>query len=145
MRIAMNRLRARREQTLGLGKTRRVYHRWFLCSSAVALFPAWLASAPDWPRQLQLTGFPLFDESAYVADPQRSLAQLPQPLRQFVTVGKVARQPIVAVTLGSAPPPQAAGVFAAAVAATAALGARCIILTGAPGGPFAPIICATCV
>ena len=58
---ALNRLR--REQ--GLRPVSRVFKDWLHSPRRViALFPEWFAPVqPDWPPQLLLTGFPLYDET----------------------------------------------------------------------------------
>ncbi len=50
---------------LGLPPARRFFHDWwFSPDRIVGLFPDWYAPPPDdWPAQLRLTGFPLYDES----------------------------------------------------------------------------------
>ncbi|MCW7540117.1 glycosyltransferase [Aquabacterium sp. A7-Y] len=55
----LNRLRSR----LGLPPARRVLHRWIHHGSVtIGLFPEWLAPRqPDWPADLQLVGFPMYD------------------------------------------------------------------------------------
>ena len=55
----LNRYRAE----LGLPHVRRIFDEWgFSPDRLIGLFPAWFAAPqPDWPRQLRLTGFPLFD------------------------------------------------------------------------------------
>ena len=182
---ALNAFRAK----LALPPVRRVYHAWFLCADCVALFPAWFASPPDWPRTVVLSAFPLFDDNpadrgnpggggggadggndpaaappieeeadcadvamdlvrspsvaagavaaADAAHPRASvdddqtaaaIAALPPSLRRFVAAARADRAPLVAVTLGTAPPLFAEAVFASALAATAGLGARCVVL-----------------
>ncbi len=47
---------------LGLKPWRRVFKDWLSPQLILALFPAWFAPiAPDWPQQVRLTGFPIFD------------------------------------------------------------------------------------
>src|SRR5262249_44084570 len=49
---------------LGLPPIRRIYDSWFHSPQLVlGLFPDWFAPPqPDWPPNLRLTGFPLYDE-----------------------------------------------------------------------------------
>jgi rhamnosyltransferase subunit B len=55
--------RLRRE--LGLRRTSRIFDAWLHSPQRViGLFPDWFAPPqPDWPPQLRLTGFPLYDEA----------------------------------------------------------------------------------
>ncbi len=57
----LNRFRA----TLGLPPVRRLMESWWHAPDLVlGLFPEWYAARqPDWPAQLRLVGFPLYDES----------------------------------------------------------------------------------
>jgi UDP:flavonoid glycosyltransferase YjiC (YdhE family) len=57
----INRLR----RDLGLGRTSRIFNTWLHSPQrAIGLFPDWFAPPqPDWPPQLRLTGFPLYDEA----------------------------------------------------------------------------------
>jgi hypothetical protein len=133
----------------------RVYHRYFLCKGApgmtiqrrhpcvtrracaelcIGMFPAELASSSDWPKQLRLVGFPLTDAApgGTAADADAALQQLPDGLRSFVESAKRDGAPIVAVTLGSAPPPYARAIFDSAVTACGGIGARAVLLCGVP-------------
>ena len=85
--------------------------------AGVTLFPAWFAAAPgDWPRQVQQTGFPLYDGD---------VAQgLDADLSNFLEMGE---SPIV-FTPGSAMR-QGHAFFRAAVRSCLALGRRGILLT----------------
>jgi rhamnosyltransferase subunit B len=58
---ALNRLR----QNVGLHPVSRVFKDWLHSRRlVVGLFPEWFAPIqPDWPPQLRLTGFPLYDEA----------------------------------------------------------------------------------
>jgi rhamnosyltransferase subunit B len=81
----------------------------------VGLFPEWFAPRqPDWPQQLTLAGFPAHDEGA--------AAPLPPELTQFLDGDAIVFTP----GTGNRHAPQ---FFAAAVAATAQLGRRAILLT----------------
>jgi rhamnosyltransferase subunit B len=90
---------------------------WHSPDLVIGLFPEWFAAPqPDWPPQMRLTGFPLFDE--------RGLAPLPAELVRFLDAGG----PPVAFTPGSA---MAHGrpFFDAAAEACARLGRRGLLLT----------------
>jgi UDP:flavonoid glycosyltransferase YjiC (YdhE family) len=64
---------------------------WHSPDLVIGLFPEWFAAPqPDWPRQMKLTGFPLFDE--------KGLEPLPPDLQRFLESGD---KPI-AFTPGSA-------------------------------------------
>lgn len=58
---AVNRLR----RDVGLAPVSRVFKNWLHSPQrVVGLFPEWFAPLqPDWPAQLRLTGFPLYDEA----------------------------------------------------------------------------------
>jgi UDP:flavonoid glycosyltransferase YjiC (YdhE family) len=77
---------------LGLGPARRFFGDWMHSPQrAVGFFPGWFAPpAPDWPPQVRLAGFPLWDESE-VREPSAELAQ-------FLDEG----EPPVVFTAGSA-------------------------------------------
>lgn len=51
---------------LGLPPVKRLMHTWWLSPDRViAMFPSWYgAPQPDWPKQIRLSGFPMYDESA---------------------------------------------------------------------------------
>ena len=119
---------------LGLPPARRVFHRWFLSTSLVlGLWPEWLSGAqPDYPPQLRFCGFPLADGAGgRAADAQAALLQLSPALQAFIKTAQADGVPLVAVTLGSAPPPGAEAHFQAAVAGCALAGVRCVLLCGA--------------
>jgi UDP:flavonoid glycosyltransferase YjiC (YdhE family) len=102
---------------LGLPPQRRYFRDWVHSPDrVVGLFPDWFASAPDWPPQVRLTGFPLFDE--------RTADRLPDDVQRFVDAG----EPPVAVTFGSGMR-QGAPYFAAAADALGRLGRRGLLLT----------------
>jgi rhamnosyltransferase subunit B len=114
---ALNRLR--RDQ--GLQPVSRVFQEWIHSPRRViGLFPEWFAPVqPDWPRQLVLTGFPLYDEAdahAVNADLDAFLNSGPPPI--LFTPGSANRA--------------ASAFFAAAVDATTRLGRRALFLTGYP-------------
>ena len=77
---------------LGLPPVDRIMTRYINSPQRViGLFPAWFAPpAPDWPPQVRLTQFPLYDE--------RGLSRLPESLERFLDAGS---RPI-AFTPGSA-------------------------------------------
>ncbi len=103
---------------LGLTPVRRVFHQWIYSPQLVmGLFPDWFGSIqPDWPRQLRLTGFPLWD--------QPDGAGLPTEVEEFLRDG----EPPIVFTPGSA---MAHGqeFFQAAVEACQTLGRRGILLS----------------
>ena len=114
---ALNRLR----QDVGLRPVSRVFNEWLHSPRrAIGLFPDWFAPIqPDWPPQLRLTGFPLYDE----ADAHSTSDALEAFLR--------AGPPPILFTPGSANR-AAAQFFAAALDATGRLGRRALFLTGYP-------------
>jgi rhamnosyltransferase subunit B len=90
---------------------------WHSPQLALGLFPEWFgAPQPDWPSQMRLTGFPLYDE--------RGVQPLDETLVRFLDVGD---KPI-AFTPGSAMW-HARGFFDAAVEACRILGRRGVLLT----------------
>jgi UDP:flavonoid glycosyltransferase YjiC (YdhE family) len=109
---SLNKLRARQ----GLPPVRQPLAGWLYSPSlTIGLFPSWYGPPqPDWPSQLRLTSFPLFDATESV----------PSELEAFLDAGP----PPVLVTLGSA---MAHGLkhFEEAVAAVQKLGRRAVILT----------------
>ena len=93
----------------------------------LGLFPQWLANTPaDWPKQLQLVGFPLADQPA-------DDSALQPELRAFLASAREANQPVFAFALGSAPPPYASTYFATAVEACRQMGARAVLLCTVDG------------
>ena len=53
----LNRLR----RSLGLRPVRRIFQWWISPDLAIGMFPEWFARPqPDWPSQMQVTGFPMF-------------------------------------------------------------------------------------
>ncbi len=103
---------------LGLTSVNRVFHRWIYSPQLVlGLFPDWFGSIqPDWPLQVRLTGFPLWD--------QPHEAGLPTEVEQFLRDG----EPPIVFTPGSA---MAHGhkFFRAAVEACRTLGRRGVLLS----------------
>jgi len=111
---ALNRFR----REMGLGPISRVFQEWLHSPQRVlGLFPEWFGPPqPDWPAQLRLTGFPLYDE----ADQHG----VPPALEAFLRGGA----PPVLFTFGSAN--RAAGALLRTGAAAAArLGQRAVLLT----------------
>jgi UDP:flavonoid glycosyltransferase YjiC (YdhE family) len=102
---------------LGLKKASRYVAVWMRSTQLeIGLFPQWFGYAPDWPKQLKLTGFPLYDD--------RADAPLPAEVEAFLAQG----EPPVVVTFGTG---MAVGekLFAAAADACAALRQRALFLT----------------
>jgi UDP:flavonoid glycosyltransferase YjiC (YdhE family) len=106
---------------IGLAPISRIFKDWLHARRRViGLFPEWFAPVqPDWPSQLRLTGFPLYDESE--AHP------LNTDLQAFLDRGS----PPILFTPGTANR-AAAQFFAAAVEATRRLGRRALFLTPYP-------------
>jgi UDP:flavonoid glycosyltransferase YjiC (YdhE family) len=110
----LNRFRA----SLGLKPLRRILQDWLSPQLVLGLFPEWYGQPQlDWPPQLQLTGFPMFDGG-------KDERELPSDLLEFCRAG----EPPVAFTFGTgmAHPAQ---FFRNALDACATLGARGIFLT----------------
>ena len=109
-------------QELGIeSPARGIFRDWNLSPQLVlGLFPEWFApTQPDWPGQVALTGFPLWD--------QPEAAGLPVEVDEFLRGG----EPPIVFTPGSA---MAHGqeFFQAAVEACQSLGRRGILLTKYP-------------
>jgi rhamnosyltransferase subunit B len=79
-------------EKLGLAPARSIIGDWWMSPQRViGLFPDWFAPPPvDWPPQLKLTGFPMFDEGGQIA--------LSPELEAFLAAGT----PPIAFTFGSA-------------------------------------------
>jgi len=105
----------------GLAPVKRFFQDWIHSPNRViGLFPEWFGEPqPDWPSQLRLTGFPLFD--------QVEGATLPDAVNTFLQAGDA---PIVFAP-GSANR-QAADFFKAGLAATQQLGLRALLPTQYP-------------
>ncbi|MCZ6857395.1 MAG: glycosyltransferase [Gemmatimonadetes bacterium] len=103
---------------LGLPTISRPFKDWLHSPDlTIGLFPKWFAPAqPDWPEQVRLTGFPLFDEVGQ--------HQLDPGLERFLGKGT----PPIAFTPGSAHR-HAAEFFSAAIDATDKLGRTCLLFT----------------
>jgi UDP:flavonoid glycosyltransferase YjiC (YdhE family) len=106
---------------LGLPPARRFFDQWWHSPQRVlGLFPEWFGPPqPDWPPQVRLTGFPLYDE--------RDVQEIPEEVIRFLEAG----EPPVVFTPGSA---MAHGrdFFAAAVEGCRLLGRRGLLLTRFP-------------
>jgi rhamnosyltransferase subunit B len=105
----------------GLAPVRHVMGDWWNSTERViGLFPDWFATPqPDWPRQVVLTGFPLWDEQGYSA--------VPAGLEAFLAEGT----PPIVFTPGSAML-HGQEFFRAGVEACRLLGRRGILLTRFP-------------
>jgi UDP:flavonoid glycosyltransferase YjiC (YdhE family) len=103
---------------LGLPPVSRLMDRWINSPDLVlGLFPAWYAPPqPDWPPQMKLCGFPLYDE--------RESTPLPPDLDAFLCCGP----PPIAFTPGSANV-QGRDFFQRSIDACRLLGARGVLLT----------------
>ena len=114
---ALNTLR----RDLGLAPVSRVFREWLHSPQrAIGLFPEWFAPVqPDWPSQLRLTGFPLYDES--------DVHDLSPGLEAFLNAGS----PPILFTPGTANR-AAVQFFAAALDATRRLKRRALFVTRYP-------------
>ncbi len=114
---------------LGLPPVQDVLRRWIHSPERViGFFPAWFGPPqPDWPPNLKLVGFPLYDE--------RDATPLPDELARFLDEGP----PPIAFTPGSANI-HGRPFFEAAMDACVRLGRRGLLLTRhpeqLPGGSF---------
>jgi rhamnosyltransferase subunit B len=106
---------------LNLHRVCKGFAAWSLSPSRViGLFPDWYAQPqPDWPPQVRLTGFPLYDEGENV------------PLASEVSSFLDASEPPIIFTPGSAMR-HARSFFEAAVTASERLKARAVLLTRYP-------------
>jgi len=105
-------------QQWGLGPVRDIFGSWWHSPQRViGMFPDWFAPPPgDWPEQLRLTDFPLFDDG--------SDTSLPETLEAFLDAG----DPPIVFAPGSANA-QARSFFSAAVKACNTLERRGVLLT----------------
>ena len=103
---------------LGLGRARHITSQWWHSPSCtIGMFPDWFAPAqPDWPPQVRLTGFPLYDE--------RDATDVPAEAVAFLDAG----DPPVVFVAGSGNR-QAKRFFHAAADACGRLGRRGLLLT----------------
>ena len=115
---SLNRFRA----DVGLAPARHVASRWWHSPQcAIGLFPNWFAAPqPDWPSQLSLTGFPLYDE--------QGVSQVPPDLEDFLAEAEAAGDLPIVFAPGSSNR-QATRFFAAAAGACQRLGRRGVLLT----------------
>ncbi|HJT77524.1 MAG TPA: glycosyltransferase [Gemmataceae bacterium] len=112
----VNRARA----ALGMGPVRRLFEWWLSPQRVIGMFPDWYGPPQaDWPPQVRLAGFPLYDGG--------NGEGLPADLLDFCKAG----EPPVAFTLGTGMM-HAARFFRAAVGACRILGARGLLLTKYP-------------
>ena len=119
----LNRLR----KSLGLPARRRIFRDWFSEDLVLGMFPEWYGPpAADWPPQLRLTGFPLFD-----GGPDAGLSG---ELRTFCLAGS----PPVAFTFGTGMAHPGAR-FRAALEACERTGSRGIFITGFPASLPRPL------
>lgn len=107
--------------TLGLPPVDRVMHRWMQSPQLViGFFPDWFAAPqPDWPSNLHLVGFPLWD--THTKEP------LPDAAEEFLSAGA----PPVVFTPGSAGATMHR-YFETSVAAARSLGIRAMLVTNFP-------------
>jgi rhamnosyltransferase subunit B len=103
---------------LGLAPVKRIFAHWMHDTDLVlGMFPNWFGPPqPDWPDNVRLVGFPLWDAAAG--------AELPGDVQEFLAAGT----PPIAFSPGSANR-SAAQFFAAAVEACETSGRRGILLT----------------
>ena len=103
---------------LGLPPVTRLFHDWIHSPQRIlGLFPRWFAPPqPDWPPQIRLTGFPLYDVGEG--------ATLPDGLQRFLAAGP----PPLVFTFGSAMQ-QGRAFFEMAVSIAQQLGKRALLLT----------------
>jgi rhamnosyltransferase subunit B len=126
---------------LGLAPVNRIFSRWLFASDLVlGLFPDWFGPPqPDWPPNVKMVGFPLWDTPGSVPALSRSVPvfrsektgtdpfaayRLPDSVREFLAAGS----PPIAFSPGSANH-EAHHFFAAAVEACQRLNRRGILLT----------------
>jgi UDP:flavonoid glycosyltransferase YjiC (YdhE family) len=109
----VNRLR----RSIGLPHIRRILGRWFSSQLVLGMFPEWFGSpALDWPRQVRLMGFPLFEGNKGQT--------LPADLAEFLQAG----QPPVVFTFGTGMM-HAEPLFRRMLVACEQMGARALFLT----------------
>ncbi len=105
---------------LGMKPIRRLFDWWLSPQRVIGMFPDWYGPPPpDWPPQMRLVGFPLYDGGR---------AGVPAEVLEFCRAGP----PPVAFTLGTGMM-HAASFFRAALGACRTLGARALLLTKYPG------------
>jgi UDP:flavonoid glycosyltransferase YjiC (YdhE family) len=113
--------------TLGLSPVTRVLERWIHSPACViGFFPDWFAPPQtDWPPNVHLVGFPLWDGGGRVPSTE---SRLPGDARDFLDAG----EPPVIVTPGSAAATMH-DYFIESVAAIRGLGLRGMLITNFPG------------
>jgi len=125
--VKLNRMRA----SIGLRPTRRILRDWLSPQLVLGLFPEWYGPPQaDWPSQIQLAGFPLFDGGMG--------EELDPRLVEFCQDGTAP----VAFTFGTGMAHPAA-MFQSAAQACAQLGIRALFLTKYGGqlpNPLPPAI-----
>ena len=112
--------------TLGLSPVTRVLERWIHSPACViGLFHDWFAPPQaDWPPNVHLVGFPLWDGGGHVTSTE---SRLPAEVRDFLDAG----EPPVIVTPGSAAATMQ-GYFIESIAALHGLGLRGMLITNFP-------------
>ena len=102
---------------LGLPPVRRIFQWWLSPHLGLCLFPDWYGEPQaDWPPQLRMTGFPLYDGSSH--------GGLSPAVRQFCEEGS----PPIAFTFGTGMM-HAARLFQTVIEACRLVGARGLLLT----------------
>jgi UDP:flavonoid glycosyltransferase YjiC (YdhE family) len=110
----LNRLRAAQ----GLKPMRRIFSNWLSRQLIIGMFPEWYGPPPsDWPKQVRLAGFPMFDGALFQV--------FPPALRAFLDQG----EPPVVITLGTGMM-HAQKVYEQVMEACKTLKVRAIVLTG---------------
>ena len=110
---SLNRLRA----SIGLKPMRRIFQNWLSPQLALGLFPEWYGPPQaDWPPQMRLAGFPMFDGG--------QVEEMSPQILEFCRAGTAP----VAFTFGTGMA-HAAELFRSALEACALLGLRGIFLT----------------
>jgi len=106
---------------LGLPPVKRIFHDWMhRADLVIGMFPDWYtAIQPDWPSNLQLTGFPLYDHG--------NDKPLPEKVLRFLDAGEAP----VGFTAGTATA-SAHAFYSASVDACCRAGRRGILLTHRP-------------
>ncbi len=123
----LNRWRA----SLGMKPIRRLFQWWLSPDLVIGMFPDWYGPPQrDWPPQMKLAGFPMYDGGRE--------GGVPSEVLEFCRAGEAP----IAFTLGTGMM-HAAGFFRAALEATGALGGRGLFLTRYRGqlpDPLPPFI-----
>jgi rhamnosyltransferase subunit B len=109
----LNRVRA----ALGLSPVPRVFRWWYSPDLVIGMFPDWYGPRPDdWPSQIRLAGFPLYDG--------RADAELSPEIRRFLDEG----DPPIVFTFGTGMM-HAAELFRKALEVCRSMGVRGVFLT----------------